>query len=652
MTGSILKRSGEALSGCILRHLTTFRSKAIAFAIPGIVFSSIVYTAGSVMTQQETLREEILERAGVISTMASLYAVPPLLSKDPDHLQAVVRSLSNVPEVLSVCLYDRERGLMTDDGSSPGDIHPRPGHAAMTLIENNDHYDIYAPVFLDMRRSEGVISPPMGGPADNKDLIGWVRIGLSKTHMKKARAQIIFRGTLTAVFFTIGSSIIVYILFSYATRPLTELSNAVKSIRDGHYPEIVVSSRDEVSDLASEFNRMSRAISKREEMLMSRARLSEFSAEVAIALTESAYFSVMLHTCAGLFQRYTDSVCVMLWLCDSDRTTLRLRATAGTSEGAAFFTDTVHVDDESPRLIAQKRLPFSSTNAADNLAGINGDFLMRNDIRCYTCYPMIVESRLIGVIELLAGQPFSRDLLNTIDTLSGQMAVGFERKLIEEQMHASLTEKEVLLREIHHRVKNNMQVISSLLNLQSETISDQGSREVFGESRNRIRAMALIHEKLYQTRDIAHIDIGDYIASLAHGLFMFYGVDSSRIVLRIDAAGIVLGIDTAIPCGLIINELLSNALKYAFPAERAGIIGITMKKYQPAGDRGAVYILKVRDNGAGMPAGFDFRSTKSLGLHLVMSLAEHQLQGSMKVKQARGTVFLIRFRDARYRNRV
>lgn len=215
-----------------------------------------------------------------------------------------------------------------------------------------------------------------------------------------------------------------------------------------------------------------------------------------------------------------------------------------------------------------------------------------------------------------------------------------ERKKTEERIQAALKEKEVLLREIHHRVKNNMQVISSLLRLQSEKLRDRREVEMLRDSQNRIKSMALIHEMLYQSMDLAHINFNDYIMDLTKGLYRAYGVDSSKIVLKIDAADILLGVDSAIPCGLIINELLSNSLKYAFPDGRKGKIDIALRKINEREIE-----LIVGDNGTGLPADLDFRNTGSLGLKLVTMLAEDQLEGKIELDMTEGTKFRVRFKE-------
>ena len=214
------------------------------------------------------------------------------------------------------------------------------------------------------------------------------------------------------------------------------------------------------------------------------------------------------------------------------------------------------------------------------------------------------------------------------------------RKRAEEQIKASLIEKEVLLREIHHRVKNNLQLISSLLKLQSEYIKDKQDIEMFKASLNRIKSMALIHERLYRSKDLSSIDFNEYIRDHANSLFRLYEADKAKIALKIDVKDVMLGVDAAIPCGLIINELVSNSLKHAFPEGRAGKIEIALRSTAENEIE-----LVVSDDGVGMPEDRDFRNTQSLGLYLVTILAEDQLQGKIELNRTKGTEFKIKFRE-------
>ena len=205
----------------------------------------------------------------------------------------------------------------------------------------------------------------------------------------------------------------------------------------------------------------------------------------------------------------------------------------------------------------------------------------------------------------------------------------------EEQIKKSLEEKGTLLQEIHHRVKNNMQVIIGLLNLQSAKIKDEKVKDLFRESSSRVNAMALIHNILYQSDSLTEIDLNPYFNSLAHHLVGMY--NASGIQIRVQTDHLALSIDHAIPCGLIINELISNALKYAFPDNRRGEIKI--EAYHETADH---YVMTVSDNGVGLPAELDIHTTNTLGLKLVSGLAESQLGGNILVERDQGTRFIIR----------
>jgi PAS domain S-box-containing protein len=213
-----------------------------------------------------------------------------------------------------------------------------------------------------------------------------------------------------------------------------------------------------------------------------------------------------------------------------------------------------------------------------------------------------------------------------------------ERTVAEEALKASLLEKEILLKEIHHRVKNNLQIICSLLNLQSNTIDDPQALVQFQDSQNRIRSMALIHERLYQSKNLGLIDFGPYLSDLATSLVQTYRRQAQNTRLDVEADSMMLDIDTAIPCGLIINELVSNALKHAFPDARPGLIHVEMR--HSAEQR--QYHLIIADDGVGIEQEQLSQFTASLGLQLVQSLTR-QLGGKVEVSGAAGTRFDIRF---------
>ncbi|MBF0459475.1 MAG: DUF3365 domain-containing protein [Nitrospirae bacterium] len=250
------------------------------------------------------------------------------------------------------------------------------------------------------------------------------------------------------------------------------------------------------------------------------------------------------------------------------------------------------------------------------------------------------------------GTEFSFDIsLASWKTKSGTFYTGIARditarKKMESQINASLREKVVLIREIHHRVKNNMQIIVSLLNIQSGLINDPLDAEIFNETKNRIMAMSLVHERLYQSETLADIDFADYVGKLANGLFRSYGVDKSKITLKIDIPSLSIGVDMAISCGLLVNELLSNSLKYAFKGGRSGEIGITVTCSNDE------YDIEIWDDGVGLPESVGLSGNETLGLQLVVSIVENQLRGTIVLNREKGARFKITFAEVRQKQQL
>lgn len=216
-----------------------------------------------------------------------------------------------------------------------------------------------------------------------------------------------------------------------------------------------------------------------------------------------------------------------------------------------------------------------------------------------------------------------------------------ERQEFIEALRTSLHEKEILLQEVHHRVKNNLQIISSLLDLQSQNLKDEKTLEIFQESQNRVKSMALIHEKLYQSTFLETIDFADYVETLVNFLIQSYGIDNQLISVQVNIVNVFLNLDTAIPAGLIINELVSNALKYAFPQGRSGAVRITLEV-----DNQQYFILTVKDNGIGLKPDFNIQQVTTLGLQLVNVLTQ-QLEGEVQVDSTQGTEFRIKFPEVK-----
>ncbi len=257
--------------------------------------------------------------------------------------------------------------------------------------------------------------------------------------------------------------------------------------------------------------------------------------------------------------------------------------------------------------------------------------------------PLKVRQRTIGVMVVQSYQEgirFKDEHLDMMIFVSNQVAMAIERRRGEESIKGALQEKEVLLREIHHRVKNNLQVISSLLSLQADHVEDPQIVAAFRETQARVRSMSLIHEELYQASNLARVNFSDYLRRLTGYLANAYGV-GGRVRIHMDVRDVLLGVDTAIPLGLIVNELVSNALKHAFPDGRHGEIALWLTRIEDEADQ-HWYELVVQDNGKGFPDNVDYRNTDSLGLQLVQVLSR-QLRGHVELSVNGGTRFSLHF---------
>ncbi|MEN6554760.1 MAG: histidine kinase dimerization/phosphoacceptor domain -containing protein [Methanobacterium sp.] len=278
---------------------------------------------------------------------------------------------------------------------------------------------------------------------------------------------------------------------------------------------------------------------------------------------------------------------------------------------------------------------------------LNESYFKPNGICSLMDVPIWLEGELLGVLchETFKTRHWKFEEQDFVSSLANLISLGLEasrRKKAEEDLKASLKEKEILMKEIHHRAKNNLTIISSLLNLQSRHINDKEALGVFRESQNRARSMALIHEKLYRSDDLRKIDFGEYIRSLTIELFNSYRA-SQGIELNMDISNIDLDINTAVPLALIVNEIVTNSLKYAFPDKKTGNVSVRFAKNADEMQ------LIVEDNGIGFPGDLDFRNTNSLGMQLVTSLTD-QIKGSIKLERDEGTKFIIDFKEKLYNN--
>jgi PAS domain S-box-containing protein len=232
----------------------------------------------------------------------------------------------------------------------------------------------------------------------------------------------------------------------------------------------------------------------------------------------------------------------------------------------------------------------------------------------------------------------SKSFNNDIPELIGVSTDGTERENTRLKLLASLKEKEVMLKEIYHRVKNNLQVVNSILSIQVQSIKDDDARKVFIESSTRIKAMGLVHEMLYRTGDLSHIELGKYAGELFKNLNEIYRAKDNHIEFIVNSEDVQLNLENAIPCGLILNELISNTFKYAFPNGHSGKITLIIQKHKKN------IVLIYGDNGIGLPLEVDFYHTHTLGLQLINKLTK-QIDGTVTLNRDKGTVFTLTFPD-------
>ena len=297
--------------------------------------------------------------------------------------------------------------------------------------------------------------------------------------------------------------------------------------------------------------------------------------------------------------------------------------------------DFVHPDDREATRAELRKLSGAASDGSLSVEFENR-FLCRNGLvkwLQWTAAPHLPRQLIYAVARDVTDQKRHAETLSRMNA---------ELTTVNSRLHRSLEEKEVLLREIHHRVKNNLQVISSLLDLQSQHTSDSATVEMFRESQNRVRSMALIHERLYRAQDLSRVNFAEYLEGLTDHLLQSYRVNTDAIRLDLHFAGDVqLAIDTAVPCGLLVNELVSNCLKHAFQGRDSGVIRIELRRLD--GARAGIW---VSDNGRGLPEGVDPETARTFGLQLVAMLVD-QLRGTLTIERSAprpgGTTFAVVF---------
>lgn len=335
--------------------------------------------------------------------------------------------------------------------------------------------------------------------------------------------------------------------------------------------------------------------------------------------------------------RATGFPMVTIELYDPTRQVMQFIAAQGLPRAYLELPLEIPVHQTMSGIVAQSGEPLLETHPGER-AEYTYKALRQLNVQTFLCVPMLTKNKVLGTVSLAHRESFTvkQELLAFMGGLANLVATIIERKQAEEQLLVSLHEKELLLKEVHHRVKNNLQIISSLLDLQSDVLDDPAIYQGFMESKNRIYSMALIHEKLYQSGDLAHVDMSGYLHSLYNYLVRNYGSQANNITIEVETDDASVSMDIAIPCGMIVNELVSNAIKYAFPHGESGQIQIAFQRVENE------YVLRIADNGVGLPQEIDIHNSSSLGVQLV-DLLTQQLKGKLILEREAGTVFNITF---------
>ena len=558
-------------------------------------------------------------------------------------LNNLVRGIMEQPDIAYCIIQDLEGKILTEKGlkedlkkavnklASKAMEAVEPAIQFFSIPEGQDYYDISVPITsrmiespehemsLFLKEGEWIEeAKKFKEPVELKEEMALFeeespviekKIGMVHVVFSLTSASILVRKVQqTVIFITLVIVLIAGLITIFLTKitlgPIQKLVAATQRIARGDLSfKVAVKARDEIGTLANSFNRMLEDLSKsRDELVSSKA--------------------------------YTDNII------KSMADTLIVVDSGG--EIQTINPATVeHLGYKEDELIGK---PVGMLFVEERSKETKPEILIREgELRNYeTCYRAKDGER----IPILFSSSMTKDKDDSIISIVCTARDITERKRAEEQIQASLREKEILLKEVHHRVKNNLQVISSLINLQVRGIKkNKYALEMLRESQNRIRTIALIHEKLYQSRDLVRIDFAEYIRILTNDLFSSYGVKSDAITLKINVSNVFLDLDTAIPCGLIINELVSNSLRHAFSEDMKGEIRIDLYT-----DKDNKFNLIVRDNGVGFPKDLNFRSTKTLGLQLINTLT-NQLGGAIELDTSSGTTFKITFKKPKYKER-
>jgi PAS domain S-box-containing protein len=408
-----------------------------------------------------------------------------------------------------------------------------------------------------------------------------------------------------------------------------------------------LSTARDITDLPRTEEALQESDKKSKRMAQETAIIAEIGRIVSSTLDVDSVYERFAQTAGKLLDFDRISINIIDW----EKNTVNIAYSWGTEVEGRNSKDMIpFIGSGTEEVFRTRKSVFIQTEDENELANRFPGYLpnFKAGIQSALFTPLFIRDEVIGSLSFLSKRPRAyadrdRELGEYIGyQIAGAIAnaqLYLERMKAEDRILASLREKEVLLKEVHHRVKNNLQIISSLINLQSRNVQDPRALEVLRESQNRVRSLALVHERLYRSSDLSRVDFGEYIRNMVSSLFSSYSSLAQGVAYEIDAGETLVGVDLAIPCGLVLNELISNALKHAFPDGKRGKVFISFHR---RGD--GPYVLRVKDNGVGFPPGLDILKTETLGFQLVHTLTR-QLAGSLELNREGGTEITFTFGD-------
>jgi PAS domain S-box-containing protein len=612
----------------VLRVFRHWQMKSISFRITMLACTLVVVTLGffaiaMIPLQRLMVEERMTTEARDISTSISQVTASALVTEDyhfiVEHCMSLVKESKSILYIAIV----RKNGFVL--------VHTIDGWKQVPLTADwtamNEQDTTSGRVVsstLVHRRVFRRISPFLYSGIE----WGEIHIGLSLEKYDADMDRIYVRTILLGVLCSIVGFVIAFAYGRRLSRPIRQLEQSTRQITAGDLTHRVqIASNDEIGRLAEAFNTMTAEWHRSHTALMQSQRLTS-------NIVRSLNDMLIVADVDGGIRMVNAATQERLGYAEHELLGHPLSSVLDAMTGSSPTPAALPLIEQRGEHVFRTKngtvIPvlFSLTLLKDFGQQVDG----------LLCVAVDITERKEYELELQRG----RDRLErrveerTSELATANLSLQHEveqHQKAQSKLETSLREKEVLIKEVHHRVKNNLQVITSLLNMQASVIEDPGAKEAIEESMHRVRSMAMIHERLYQADDLAHIDFSEYASGLTSFLHRSYGQLGERVGLSLQTAPIFLDVDIAIPCGLIINELISNALKYAFPGNRRGTINLRIWE-----SNGTMH-LSVNDDGIGLPEDFQFEDSQTLGLRLVKILTT-QMHASLDVSGSPGASFV------------